>query len=60
MMYTALTPKAIIIVLLFGGFLLPDRSCSQSDQSVTAGQDRHNAAMKDLGKNTHYEVRRPF
>jgi hypothetical protein len=60
MMHAALTPKAIIIVLLFGGFVLIDRSCSMKDPTVAVGQERHKAAMKDLGKNTYYPVQSPY
>jgi hypothetical protein len=59
MLYAPLTPKAIFIVLIFGVFLLIDRGCSV-DQSVIDAQSRHQAAMKDLGKNDYVPVRRPW
>lgn len=59
MLYAPLTPKAIFIVLIFGVFLLIDRGCSV-DHSVIDAQNRHQAAMKDLGKNDYVPVRSPW
>jgi|tagenome__1003787_1003787.scaffolds.fasta_scaffold20476663_2 hypothetical protein len=56
MLHAPLTPKAIIIVLIFGVFMMVDRGCSQ----IEAVQDRHTAAMKDLGKNDYVPVRKPW
>ena len=52
MLISTLTPKAILIVFIFGILLLVDRGCSQ--------MDRHEAAMKDLGKNDYVHVRSPW
>jgi len=35
MLFTPLTPKAVIIVFIFGILLLLDRGCAQVGQSVT-------------------------
>ncbi len=60
MLVTPITPKAIIIVFLFGSFLLVDRACAPVNPSMTDAKSRHEAAMKDLGKNDHYPVRSPY
>jgi hypothetical protein len=60
MMITALTPKAILIIFIFGGLLLLDRACAPVNQSMTDAQSRHEAAMKDLGKNDYVPVRNPW
>lgn len=52
MSISTLTPKAILIVVILGILLLVDRGCSQID--------RHDAAMRDLGKNEHVPVRSPW
>ncbi|QQP89907.1 hypothetical protein IGS68_01100 [Skermanella sp. TT6] len=52
MLISTLTPKAILIVFIFGILLLVDRGCSQID--------RHDAAMKDLGENDYVPVRSPW
>lgn len=60
MLMTALTPKAILIVFLFGGVLLVDRACAPTDHAMTDARSRHEAAMKDLGKNDYVPVRNPW
>ena len=52
MLIPALTPKAILIVFIFCILLLADRGCSRPD--------RHDAAMRDLGKNEPVPVRSPW
>ena len=52
MSISTLTPKAILIVVILGILLLVDRGCSQID--------RHDAAMRDLGKNDYSPVRSPW
>jgi hypothetical protein len=60
MVVAPLTPNAIIIVLIFGSLLLIDRACAPVDTSMTDARSRHEAAMKDLGKNDHYPGRSPY
>ena len=60
MLITPITPKAILIIFLFGGFLLVDRACAPVDPSMTDAKSRHEAAMKDLGKNDYVPVRSPW
>jgi|1186.fasta_scaffold168501_2 hypothetical protein len=60
MIVSPLTPKAIIIFFIFGSFLLIDRACAPTDQSMTDAKSRHEAAMKDLGRNDYYPVRSPW
>jgi hypothetical protein len=60
MLMTPLTPKAILIIFLFGGVLLLDRACAPADQSMIDARSRHEAAMKDLGKNDRVPVRSPW
>jgi hypothetical protein len=60
MQVLAITQKAILIIFLFGGFLLIDRACAPIDQPMTDAKSRHEAAMRDLGKNDYYPVRSPW
>jgi hypothetical protein len=55
-----LTPKAIVIILILGSLMVIDHSCSGEDLSISAARSRHEAAMKDLGKNDHVPVRVPW
>ena len=57
---TPITPKAILIIFLFGGFLLVDRACAPVNRPMTDAQSRHESAMRDLGKNDYYPVRSPW
>lgn len=54
------TPKAILIIFLCGGFLLIDRACAPIDQPMIDAKSRHEAAMRDLGKNDYSPVRSPW
>jgi hypothetical protein len=60
MVVSPLTPKTIIIVFIFGSFLLLDRACAPVDHSMADARSRHEAAMKDLGKNDYVPVRSPW
>jgi hypothetical protein len=60
MLHAPLTPKAIIIVMLFGCFVLIDRGCTPVDNAASIAQERHRAAMKDLGKATYRPVQEPW